>query len=378
MERRDQHSGRWRASVEAVSDELAGRIGARTLELINIGSPSRGEGAIAAHVISLLQAGGVEVSDLGDDCLIAGNRSRRTRPFVLLGGHLDTVPAQGNIPGSIDADAVHGLGASDMKSSLAVMIELALAGVGLSGDERRADFGFLFFSREELPANESSLTPLLARDAGLAEADLAVMMEPTANAIQAGCLGNCGATWSFSGRSGHSARPWLADNAIERLGEGITAIAALEPVEHEFDGLIFREVISVTNVAGGIARNVIPAEATAYLNYRFPPGMSLIDAEARLRSICEPFGTVEIESSSPAGAVRLDGPLAARLIEIVDAPVEPKQAWTPVAEFEGAGVAAVNFGPGAPSAAHAVDESVALDALAYSYRALERLANEAS
>jgi len=361
-----------------VSDELAERIGARTLELIDIASPSRGEGGLAAHVISLLRDGGVEVTDLGDDCLIGGARNRSDRPFVMLAGHLDTVPAQGNIPGSIDADSVHGLGASDMKGSLAVMIELALAGVGVSGDDRAVDFGFLFFSREELPASESSLTPLLARDAGLVEADLAVMMEPTANAIQAGCLGNCGATWTFSGRSGHSARPWLADNAIERLGEGITAIAALEPVEHEFDGLIFREVISVTNVAGGIARNVIPAEATAHINYRFPPGMSLSDAEARLRSVCEPFGTVEIESSSPSGAVRLDGALAAALTEIVDAPVEPKQAWTPVAEFEGAGVVSLNFGPGSPSAAHAVDESVTLAALAYSYRALERLASEAS
>jgi succinyl-diaminopimelate desuccinylase len=358
-----------------MSDELASRIGARTLELIDIPSPSRGEEAIAAHVSSILRGGGVEVEELGDCCLVGGSRRRKERPFVILAGHLDTVPAQGNIPGSIDANSVHGLGASDMKGSLAVMIELALAGVG-QGEQGGVDFGFLFFSREELPADESSLTPLLAANAGLQSADLALMMEPTSNMIQAGCLGNCGATWRFSGRSGHSARPWLADNAIDRLGEGIAAIAALEPVEHRFDGLIFREVISVTSVSGGIARNVIPGEASAYLNYRFPPGISLDDAEARLRSICEPFGEIEVESSSPSGAVRIDEPLAAQLIEIVGAPVEPKQAWTPVAEFEGAGIAAINFGPGAPSAAHAVDESVELDALALSYQTLERLALE--
>jgi len=359
-----------------VSDELASRIGARALELIDIASPSRGEQAIAEHVSSVLTAGGVEVRELGDCCLAAGTEVRADRPFVLLGGHLDTVPAQGNIPGSIDATDVHGLGASDMKGSLAVMVELALAGVGLAADDRCVDFGFLFFSREELPANESSLTPLLAANESLRTADLAVMMEPTANVIQAGCLGNCGADWTFRGRSGHSARPWLADNAIDRLAEGLTAIASLAPVDHEIEGLTFREVISVTSVQGGIARNVIPAEATAYLNYRFPPGMSLGDAEMRLRSICEPFGAIEIESSSPSGAVRLDSPVAARLVEIVGAPIEPKQAWTPVAEFDAAGIAALNFGPGAPSAAHAVDESVSLEALAYSYLALERLANE--
>ncbi len=358
-----------------MSDSLAARIGARTLELINIASPSREEKALADYVAAVLRAGGVEVADLGDSCLIAGARRRGQRPLVLLGGHLDTVPAQGNIPGAIDANEVRGLGAADMKGSLAVMIELALAGVS-SGAGYSLDFGFLFFSREELPATESSLTPLLASDAGLQTAEFAVMMEPTANVIQAGCLGNCGATWRFSGRSGHSARPWLADNAIDRLAEGIAAIAAIEPVEHECDGLIFHEVISVTSVSAGVARNVIPGEASAYLNYRFPPGISLADAEARLRSICEPFGTIEIEGSSPSGTVQIDTALAARLIEIVGEPVEPKQAWTPVAEFEAASIAAVNFGPGAPSAAHAVDESVALEALAYSYRALERLASE--
>lgn len=359
-----------------MSDELAARIGARTLELINIASPSRGEDALAEHVCSVLRGGGIEVEELGDCCLIGGAQRRAERPFVVLGGHLDTVPEQGNLPGKIDDSRVHGLGASDMKGSLAVMIELALDGIG-RGTQSALDFGFLFFSREELPASESSLTPLLKANVGLHAADLAVMMEPTSNAVQAGCLGNCGATWTFSGRSGHSARPWLADNAIDRLGEGIAAIAALEPVEHEFDGLVFREVISVTKVSAGIARNVIPGEATAYLNYRFPPGISLADAQARLRSICEPFGTIEIESSSPSGAVRIDNPVAAKLIEIVGSEVEPKQAWTPVAEFEGAGIAAINFGPGAPSAAHAVDESVSLEALAASYHALRRLAAEA-
>ena len=361
-----------------MSDSLGEQIGARTLELIDIASPSRGEQALADHVKTVLSKGGVEATGLGDNCLIAGIRRRAERPLVLLAGHLDTVPAQGNIPGSIDASRVHGLGASDMKGSLAVMIELALAGIGINRSSSALDLGFLFFSREELPASESSLTPLLAAHPELQEVELVLMMEPTANVVQAGCLGNCGATSTFSVRSGHSARPWLAENAIERLAEGVAAIAALEPIDHNFDGLSFKEVISVTSVAAGIARNVIPGEATAYVNYRFPPGMSLADAEARIRMICEPFGSIEIEGSSPSGVVRTDDPLTTRLVEITGLPIEPKQAWTPVAEFESAGIAAVNFGPGHPAAAHAVDEAVDLDALAFSYRSLEQLASGAS
>ena len=60
--------------------------------------------------------------DLGDTCLLAGPADAP----VLLAGHLDTVPAQGNRPGRRDGERVHGLGASDMKGALAVMIELAL------------------------------------------------------------------------------------------------------------------------------------------------------------------------------------------------------------------------------------------------------------
>ena len=54
-------------------------------------------------------------------------RSSTRRREIVLAGHFDTVPAQDNLPGRADDDAVHGLGAADMKGALAVMVELALA-----------------------------------------------------------------------------------------------------------------------------------------------------------------------------------------------------------------------------------------------------------
>jgi succinyl-diaminopimelate desuccinylase len=256
---------------------------------------------------------------------------------------------------------VYGCGASDMKGALAVMIELALAG---------AEFDYLFFGREELPGKYSALAPLLERER--LDYELVVMMEPTANELHAGCVGNAGATWTFHGRSGHSARPWDADNAIHAAARGIASLAEREREEHVFDGLTFYEVASVTEIRGGIAQNVIPDRVDCHVNYRFAPGRSPDEARARLRELC-PGGELTVDSLAPSGPVAVSNPRAQALIAAGDLTVAPKQAWTPVAEFGQAGLDAVNFGPGAPPQAHTRDEHVEIAALERCYRILEAL-----
>jgi succinyl-diaminopimelate desuccinylase len=340
--------------------ELASRLAARTLELVDVPSESHAEAALAEHVARALREGGAEVLDLGDSCVLA--RPREMQPRVLLAGHLDTVPAQGNLPGRLDSDRVHGLGASDMKGALAVMMELVLA---------RAPYAALFFPREELPSAESALAPLLERSP--VEADFVVVMEPTDNDLHAGCLGNINATWTFSGRSGHSARPWQADNAIHRAAIGIAQLASAPSIPATFGGLTFHEVVSVTRVEGGIASNVIPETCTAHVNFRYAPGRTPGEAEKRLQSMTGGLGSLEVTGNSGSGAVALDHPLARKLIEAGSLNVAPKQAWTPVAEFAAAGYPAVNFGPGAPAQAHRRDESIEIAALLRSFRVLEAL-----
>ena len=79
-------------------------------------------------------------------------------------------------------------------------------------------------------------------------------------------------------------------------------------------------------------------------------------------------------ANSPAARVALDNPLVGRLRAAGDLPVEPKQAWTPVAQFAQHGLDAVNLGPGATRYAHRADELVEIDALARTYEALRRFA----
>jgi succinyl-diaminopimelate desuccinylase len=359
--------------VGPVPTSLPDRLADLTLRLVDCPSESRHEQPAIALAQALLFEAGVPTVDAHDTCLLAGTTERGDRPLVLLAGHLDTVPEQGNRPGRIADGVVHGLGTCDMKGACAVMIELLRDGLH---DEagRACDLGVVLFGREELPFVDTALTPLLERRPGLRTADLAVVMEPTAGVVQGGCLGNLNATWTFRGEAAHSARPWLGRNAIHAAAEGIARLAAVPIVRHVFDGLEYAECVSVTRISGGIADNVVPDRVDAHVNYRYPPGTDPQVAEEQLRAWCRAEDAeLTIVGHAPSGAVAVDGDLARALIARTGGTVTPKQAWTPVAEFGLAGVPAVNYGPGDPKYAHKRDEQVDAAALAGAYATLASL-----
>jgi succinyl-diaminopimelate desuccinylase len=351
-----------------VRDQEPGRrLAERTLALVNIPSVSRAEAEAMAYVRAASPLKPVWSSD---DVLFATSERRADRPLVLLAGHLDTVPAQDNLPGRIEGDAVVGLGASDMKGGVAVMLELAEWALAA---ELELDLGFLFFVREELPAEESPVPEFLQACREARAAELVVVLEPTDNDLHVGCVGNLSAQLTFRGVSAHSARPWTGDNAIHKAASALAPLAELEPLDVEVDGLVFREVVSAVAIEGGIADNVVPDRCVARLNFRYAPGRSRAQAEARVRALA---GDAELEilGNSPPAHVVVDRPLVTRLREAGSFGVQPKQAWTPVAQFAEAGLDAVNLGPGATRYAHRADERVEIGELVRSYEALRRFA----
>ena len=348
---------------------LADRLAARTLELIDIPSESRHEERVREHLLALVPDGyGAEF--VGEDAFLFARTRRRGAPLVVLVGHYDTVPAQGNIPGRIEDGAVHGLGATDMKGGVAVAVELVrdLA----AGPPGATDVALLLFGREELPAQFSSLPELFEGSRLVHEADLAIVLEPTAGAIQAGCVGNLNARVTFQGVSGHSARPWLAENAIHKALVALEPVAALERRETVISGLPFYEVVSVTRIEAGIADNVVPDRATALLNFRYTPDRTSEEAEDYLRALVPDAAEVEISGDSPPARVVVDAPLVQALRAAGDLTMEPKQAWTNVADFTSRGIDAVNFGPGDPRHAHRRDEQVEISSLVRCYETLRR------
>jgi succinyl-diaminopimelate desuccinylase len=315
------------------------------LLLVDTPSESRHEQAAVELIRELIPA--APVYDDGE-VLLYGDGP------VVLAGHLDTIPAQGNTPGRIVDGAVHGLGASDMKGGVAVMVELARAAV---------PGRYLFFTREEVPVVESPLPALFATGL-LGGVELAVVLEPTDCILHAGCLGNIQARVTFHGESAHSARPWTGLNAIHELVRGLRALVELEPRDVELDGLVYREVVSAVRVEGGIASNVVPAAASVELNFRYMGD----GAEDRLRALV-PEGELEVLSNSPSAPPALGNPRVARLRQLVP-DVAPKQAWTPVAQFAEQGIDAINYGPGLTRYAHRVDEQIPIENLNVAYETL--------
>ncbi len=348
-------------------EDLAEKLAARTLELIDVPSVSGEEAAILTHVGELMPQECKLADEYGAVLCYVPEVRRSGAPFVVLAGHVDTVPIADNVPGVRDAHAVLGRGAADMKGALAVMLQIAQdTAVGALPSD--LDMGFLFFGREELPITESALLPLFERCPLMRTVDLAVVMEPTDNTIQVGCLGNLNARVVVHGAAAHSARPWLGENAIHTAIRALGSIADLPIRDVQIEDLTYREVVSVITIQGGVAANVIPDRVQARLNYRYAPTHTPAEAEARLRELLGRHRVeLEIIGNAPPGPVSVRHPLLTRLRATGDLPLEPKQAWTPVAEFATVGVDAVNFGPGDPQYAHRDDERIDVAALVRSY-----------
>ena len=265
----------------------------RTLDLVNIPSESRSEQGVHDYVETCVP---LEAAFSDGESLIYAKRSGK--PLVLLAGHTDTVPAQGNLPGRIEDGAVVGLGASDMKGGLAVMIEL---GRWAAETALAYDLALLFFPREELGPAENPLPGVFENTGIVDEAQLVICLEPTDNTLQLGCLGNLNARAVFEGVSAHSARPWLGVNAIQLAADGLRPVLEAEPRDAEIEGLVFREVISVTQLHAGIASNVIPAHAEATINFRYAPDRTPESAVNRVRELVG--SEVEILSNSPPAQI---------------------------------------------------------------------------
>jgi succinyl-diaminopimelate desuccinylase len=330
---------------------------ALTAALVDIPSESRHERRIADEVEAALraQAPGFEVIRNGDAVLARTKLGRPTR--VLLAGHIDTVPAADNVPSRLVDGALYGCGTSDMKSGDAVFLHLAATVANPSHD-----ITLVMYDCEEIESSANGLGRIERELPDWLRADVAILGEPSGGFIEAGCQGTIRVVVRASGTRSHSARSWLGDNAIHKLGKVLERLSSYQPRNVDIDGCTYREGLSAVRIDGGIAGNVIPDAASVTVNFRFAPDRSVEQALAHVQDVLDGLDVdIELNDAAPGALPGLSNPAAAALIEAAGGQVRAKYGWTDVARFAALGIPAVNYGPGDPNLAHRVDEHVQVD-----------------
>ncbi|MGI6796754.1 succinyl-diaminopimelate desuccinylase [Gordonia sp. PS3] len=337
-----------------------------TAALVDVPSVSRDESEIADAVEAALRAqtDGFEVIRHGNCVLARTDRGKPTR--VILAGHLDTVPIVDNVPSrrtvtDEEGDVLHGCGTVDMKSGDAVFLHLAA-----TLDDPAHDLTLIFYDCEEIAAEFNGLGAIERELPEWLTGDVAILGEPTAGQIEAGCQGTLRVRFTATGIRAHSARAWMGDNAIHKLGAMLTTLGGYEPRRVDIDGCEYREGLSAVGIHGGVAGNVIPDEVYVDVNFRFAPDRTPEQAFDHVREVfaadlADGTLTAEVTDSAAGALPGLAHPAAAKLVDAACGRFRAKYGWTDVSRFAALGIPAVNLGPGDPSLAHRVDERVPVE-----------------
>jgi len=175
-------------------------------------------------------------------------------PLVVLSTHFDCVPPF--FPSRIEGDRFYGRGSCDAKGILAAQV----AAAERARRAGRTDVGLLFVAGEERGSDGAR-----AANEWPATSKWLINGEPTDNRLGVATKGVYRVRLVATGRAAHSSQPELGESAIEKI---VDALVALREVQWPADRLLGPTNYSVGLIAGGVAPNVIPANASAELMFR--------------------------------------------------------------------------------------------------------------
>jgi len=213
-------------------------------------------------------------------------------PSVLLCGHMDTVP--GIIPVRIEEGKLYGRGAVDAKSSLAAMI---MASTLLVDNDIPGKVITVGVVDEE---GKGRGTKQLIRE--LPQVDYAIFGEPSGvENITIAYKGSLHLKITCKTETGHSAAPWLYENAIERAFD-IWELIKNSDLGPERQGSHFYSVTRcITSITGGGVSSTVPSKCNIRIDIRMPPGQNpqqvfnIIDGLVEQYKTDHPKVSVELE-----------------------------------------------------------------------------------
>lgn len=308
----------------------------------------------------------------------------RGAPGVMLSGHTDVVPAQGQpwtkppFEMTRDGDRVYGRGTTDMKGFLACMLSAAdrAAGMDLAAPLKLA----LSWDEEIGCLGIPHMLPHLDRTVGAPA--LCIVGEPTSMQIATGHKGKAALRAVCLGESGHSS---MAPEFLNAIHMACDVVAGLRGLQGDLrrDGArddaydIPFTTVHAGKIAGGTALNIVPDRAVVDFEYRFPA----VQPEAAIQASIEalrrgvesrwrkdfPQARIAVETifSYPGLGVAADDPAVVLLKRFVPGATLTKVGYgTEAGHFAAAGIPSLVCGPGSMDQGHKPDEFIALSELA--------------
>jgi succinyl-diaminopimelate desuccinylase len=362
----------------------ADAIGATLMDMVAIKALSGHERPMADYVEKTLTQAGLRCwRDAHENVLAILEPRRPGNPAdtLHLSGHTDTVvpvegwqtaPWQPFITGTGDERRITGLGTSDMKSGLAVMLHLAKY---LNDDHRRLQrlrvaVSFTICEEGPVPGKRNGVHEILARQPGRWALTTEASCDDAVPTLAMGCQGHAVAKIALQGRSAHSATPEAGANAIHAAAKICARVeklhAAYKPVVIAGD-VRARAACAVTKISGGSADNIIPEHCDVTLSRRIAPGETRADVERELAALTaqlEPVAaTWTLRCDAPACVVDHTGPFfAAATAASAELFGSARYSWnrarTDMVLFKQAGMDVLNIGPGFTGQAHVAGEYV--------------------
>lgn len=193
-----------------------------------------------------------------------------SKDTVLFLGHLDTVPCGDSaawqyppIQATEKEGCLYGLGSSDMKSGVAIMLVL-LQKVLQWKTKPQKTIRFVFTADEE---SQCAGSKAVAQCAWMNEVTEILLSEPTDGKTVIAEKGVLWITLGIVGRQAHGAMPEEARNGNEFLWKAIEQMRE-EMEELEVSKVLGKTSISTTVFQGGFKSNIIPGTAEAVLDIR--------------------------------------------------------------------------------------------------------------
>jgi acetylornithine deacetylase len=223
---------------------------------------------------------------------------------------------------------------------------------------------------------------------------LCIVGEPTSLRVVSAHKGKVARRISITGRTGHSAMPHRAANAVFAAAR---IVAKLEDMAQELarltnDGIPFDPPYSTLHVGslhGGTALNLVPDQAQIEFEIRSVPGADVVGLLQRIDALVDEQ-RLSLKRAAPEADIRIEDlsaypgltPSSATAVNAVaelagvDAGVETVSFGTEAGLYSEAHIPTVVCGPGDMARAHKADEWIGLDELERAHSMMQRLAQK--